>query len=689
MHAIAKLTPGEIAQKFLSDYNFQQAWLQVWKNKGCAGNDGETLVQFKANLETNLADLRNAIANSEYQPAPYKQILIPKGKEKYRELKVPSVRDRIAQQALLNILSPLIEPAFSACSFAYRPNLSYIQAVEKIAYWRDLGYQWVLDADIRQYFDEIDRARLLRELRKHIAHPGILCLIKAWITNRVATKNGLVATEKGIPQGAVISPLLANIYLDEFDRIIESWDVRLVRYADDFIILAKSKNRIKRAYTEVSSLLQAIALELHPQKTRITNFDGGFCFLGHGFIERAIFPVDKPKPNKKKTGKVEKAHITSQNFNPHLSKSLLKRETSDVSPMKVNKEELGDFQAAPQKNLWQTEMATIYLVEPGTSVYKQYQRFIIHVPEKDRLEIPIREVEKILIFGNINLSTPVISACLKSQISVLFLSTTAQYQGHLWSAEATNFNTEVLQLTRQQDKKFQFNVSQAIVYGKLSNSKQLLLRFNRKRKVAAVKQAISGITRDLEAITSVDNIDSLRGYEGISAARYFPALGDLIINPEFSFSQRNRQPPTDPVNSLLSFGYTLLFNNVLSLILAEGISPYLGNFHYGEHKKPYLAFDLMEEFRSPIVDSLVMRIISKSMLKKGNFEVSNSNSGVYLTNSGRRIFLKQFELQMNQKVSHPDIQSQVTYRHAIQLQVRRYKQSLFHSIPYQPFLRTA
>jgi CRISP-associated protein Cas1 len=122
--------------------------------------------------------------------------------------------------------------------------------------------------------------------------------------------------------------------------------------------------------------------------------------------------------------------------------------------------------------------------------------------------------------------------------------------------------------------------------------------------------------------------------------------------------------------------------------LAEGISPYWGNFHYGEHKKPYLAFDLMEEFRSPIVDSLILRIIGKSMLKKSDFEVSTSNNGVYLTDSGRRIFLRQFELQMNQKASHPDIQSQVTYRHIVQLQIRRYKQSLLHLTPYQPFLRT-
>ena len=124
-------------------------------------------------------------------------------------------------------------------------------------------------------------------------------------------------------------------------------------------------------------------------------------------------------------------------------------------------------------------------------------------------------------------------------------------------------------------------VCQAIVRGKLMNSRQLLLRLNRKRQVPDVAKAIAGINTDILAVDSVKNIDSLRGYEGIAAARYFPALGKLISNSAFSFSLRNRQPPTDPVNSLLSFGYTLLFNNVLSLIIAEGLSPYFGNFHYG------------------------------------------------------------------------------------------------------------
>jgi CRISP-associated protein Cas1 len=323
------------------------------------------------------------------------------------------------------------------------------------------------------------------------------------------------------------------------------------------------------------------------------------------------------------------------------------------------------------------------------ALFKENLRFIIHVPKKEKLEVPVREVERILLFGNINLSTPAIATCLESQINVLFLSPSGRYKGHLWSKEASNLNVELLQHQYHHNAHFQLNTSKAIVGGKLLNSKQLLLRLNRRREILAVQKAIAGIISDLQAVESVTDLDTLRGYEGVSAARYFPALGQLIVNDDFQFSHRHRQPPTDPINALLSFGYTLLFNNVLALIISEGLSPYFGNFHYGERKLPYLAFDLMEEFRSPIVDSLMISLINQSILKIEDFEQVVDSSGIYLTDKSRRKFLNRFETRMNDQTTHPVIQSQISYREAIQLQIRLYKRSLMSANSYEPFLRSA
>lgn len=199
--------------------------------------------------------------------------------------------------------------------------------------------------------------------------------------------------------------------------------------------------------------------------------------------------------------------------------------------------------------------------------------------------------------------------------------------------------------------------------------------------------AIERMEVDRGAVGKAGNLDAMRGHEGVAAARYFGALGQLITNSAFSLTERNRRPPKDPVNSLLSFGYTLLYNNVLSLILAEGLNPYLGNLHRSDRKETHLAFDLMEEFRSPVVDSLVITLVNKQALKPTDFTWFSKEGGTYLEEQGRRVFLKAFEARINEMIAHADVQEQVSYRRAIQLQIRRYKKCLLSGVPYEPFLR--
>lgn len=684
----SELDSTNLVDKFLTLDNFIQAFSNVAAKQGSPGVDDETINDFKQNLRANISQLKDDVANNRYQPLPCKQILITKNHGNFRELRVPTVRDRIVQHALLNVLNPVVEKHFSPVSFAYRPNLSYLDAVNEVIRWRDLNYRFVLDADITKFFDNINHQLLLRAVRKYVEHPGILCLIKSWISIGVLTKEKIVKSDKGIPQGAVISPLLANIYLDEFDKSFSDTNWKLVRYADDFLVLAQSLEEILAASAHVEKTLDSLELTLHPDKTLLTNFKEGFRFLGHGFLDNAIFPIES------NTTKSPATEVGSQPEEGGKKKSLQEQETettelealpTDFSPTKLAKK-------FTNRVIWSREMATIYLLEAGTTIYKDNQRFGIWIPDKNndnnRMEIPIREIERILIFGNIQLTTPVIQTCLDKKIIVLFLASSGQYKGHVWNLESTHLDNELVQVKRHGNVDFQLPVCQAIVRGKLMNSRQLLLRLNRKRQVPDVAKAIAGINQDILAVDGVKNLDSLRGYEGISAARYFPAFGKLISNSAFSFSLRNRQPPQDPVNSLLSFGYTLLFNNVLSLIIAEGLSPYFGNFHYGEERKPYLAFDLMEEFRSPIVDSFVLKLINLSSVKPKDFESVITTGGVYLKSGARKVFLEQFEQRMNESISHPDIQSQVCYRRAIQLQIRRYKRYLLHGEAYEPFWRT-
>ena len=186
-----------------------------------------------------------------------------------------------------------------------------------------------------------------------------------------------------------------------------------------------------------------------------------------------------------------------------------------------------------QRQAWNPHMATLYLLEQGTSLYRDYQRLIVHIPDRERLEIPIREIDKILIFGNIQLSTPVINSCLDAEIGIFFLSRSGQYQGHLWSAQKTHLHNELVQFERHHEPEFQLNMCRSIVMGKLMNSKRLLQPPNRKHKSPIVESAIVGISADLKATAVVGDINRIRGYEGIGAARYFGCLSQSITNSSF------------------------------------------------------------------------------------------------------------------------------------------------------------
>jgi CRISPR-associated protein Cas1 len=712
-----KLSPLQLTAIFSLEA-LHLAWKKVGSNKGCAGVDGENIAHFGKHTDRNLQKLHQALLTGTYRPMPLRRFTIPKQDGTQRILGIPTVRDRIIQQALLNALHPVLEQEFEPCSFAYRPGKSHKTAIRQIGYWRDRGYEWVLDADIVKYFDSIQHHRLFAEVEERIRPPdlilsrprfglrsAIFALLEAWVTAGILTPGGLVFPDKGIPQGAVVSPILANIYLDDFDEILMAAGVKLVRYADDFVVLAKREQDILRAQAEVAEVLDSMDLQLHPDKTQITNFDRGFRFLGHAFVGDLVVPTHKQTVPTLPTVEREDLYrliyadpVTQSSQVQQAMVAALKASHQPIPPplfvaLGYKVRQWKSITITSQEREWKPDMSTLYLVQQGTVLQKEQGRFVIsnratHQGDTTKpLEIPIREVEQILVFGNIQLSTAAISVCLEQQIPVIFLTQLGDYKGHLWSNEYCDLSLEAAQFGRRHDLNFQLAMAQQIVFGKVLNSKLTLLRLDRRRRVDGMRGKVLRLDQYLNAIQQSQDLNELRGHEGNAARLYFGALGQLISNPAFSLTGRNRRPPRDPVNSLLSFGYTLLFNNVMSLILAEGLNPYLGNLHRSDRKQPHLASDLTEEFRAPVVDSLVMALVNQKVLRPTDFTYPNEQGGVYLEEAGRRVFLKQFEERISSEVSHPAVQHKVSLRRAIQLQVQQYKRCLTDSVLYEPFIR--
>ena len=689
--------------------NFQRAWEQVAANQGCAGVDQQTIGQFAQQSSLYLTHLIHDLELGVYRPLPLRQLWIPKKSGGWRSLAVPTVRDRIVQQALLQILYPVLDPQFESCSFAYRPGRSHKLAVQRVDFLHRQGYEWLLDADIVHYFENVQHLRLLAEVQERLHEPKFLKLVEQWITAGILTPQGIVLPTRGVPQGAVISPILTNVYLDDFDESFAETRLKLVRFADDFVVMGQSEQQIITAKEQVAELLGHMGLELHPEKTRITNFARGFQFLGHRFVGNLVVETSKeekaqaPRP---KTHQASELHLVYADL-PSQSSLLQQAMLKKIEELKATQQPIPSplfvalgYRVREKKPVaivsteftWSAEMSTLYLVHQGSTLRKEQGRFVVE--GEQAVEIPIVEVERILVLGHVQLTTAAIETCLEEQIPVIFCSHSGDYKGHLWSAEFCDLEAEAAQFQRRQDEAFRFALAQQVILGKLANARHLLLRLNRKRQLADVVQGIEQLSQDQESVRGLEQIadqaatlDQLRGHEGAAAVRYFAALGQLINNEGFSLTGRTRRPPKDPVNALLSFGYTLLYNNVLSLILAEGLNPYLGNLHGSERKEAFLAFDLMEEFRSPIVDTLVMRLVNQKILRPTDFTWFNPEGGVYLADTARRVFLKYFEERISGYITHPDVTQPVSYRRVIQLQIQRYKRTLLEGIPYESFRR--
>ncbi len=280
--------------------NLCSAWQRVKNNHGCAGADGISITKFESELVINLTKLQRDLQNDAYAPFPLMQIQVAKPNGGIRTLAVPTVRDRIAQTAALQIIEPILEPEFEDCSFAYRKGRSVKKAVYQIKKYYEQGYKWVVDADIEAFFDNVEHSLIVRTVRDYILDERICQLIEKWIRAEVYDGESLRMLDKGLPQGSVISPILANLFLDELDEEIMECGFKIVRYSDDFIILCKSREKAEAAMQLTDEILEKMCLDLDDEDTSVTSFDNGFKFLGVIFVRSLIMtPFDKPKKERK------------------------------------------------------------------------------------------------------------------------------------------------------------------------------------------------------------------------------------------------------------------------------------------------------------------------------------------------------------------------------------------------------
>ena len=284
-----------LIDKIIPQRTLATAYYKVAANKGTAGVDHVTIPMFESHLEEELRTLSEALENGTYRPQAIRRHYIPKpGSQETRPLGIPTVRDRVVQTALRMALEPIFEKGFAEHSYGFRPGRGCKDALRRVDALLKAGYRYVVDADLKSYFDTIPHDRLMELVSRKVSDGRVLNLVAAFLKQGVLDGLREWTPETGSPQGAVISPLLSNIYLDPLDQMMAQAGYEMVRYADDFVILCRSPEEAAAALAQVQEWTASAGLTLHPTKTRIVNAaDDEFAFLGYRFTKGKKFPREK------------------------------------------------------------------------------------------------------------------------------------------------------------------------------------------------------------------------------------------------------------------------------------------------------------------------------------------------------------------------------------------------------------
>jgi len=275
-----------LIDKVVRPATLEAAWQRVARNKGAAGVDGQSVERFEHQAERYLLELHTELKAGTYRPSPVKRVEIPKADGKTRPLGIPTVKDRIVQAALKMVIEPIFEVQFRSGSFGFRPGRGCKDALREVDQLLKQGYTHVVDADLKGYFDTIPHDRLMALVEGSISDGRVLSLIESFLHQDIMTEAARWQPEAGTPQGAVLSPLLANLYLHPLDSLMEQSGYRMVRYADDFVILCASEAEAMAALRQVTAWVNANGLTLHPDKTKVCDCQQpgqGFDFLGYRF----------------------------------------------------------------------------------------------------------------------------------------------------------------------------------------------------------------------------------------------------------------------------------------------------------------------------------------------------------------------------------------------------------------------
>jgi CRISP-associated protein Cas1 len=325
-------------------------------------------------------------------------------------------------------------------------------------------------------------------------------------------------------------------------------------------------------------------------------------------------------------------------------------------------------------------MTTLYVREQGAGLRRSGKRLIVYKGDETLQAVRLRDLERVTLLGNIDVSASVVSALLEQGVETVFLSLGGRFRGRLTPAEGKNVFLRQAQFRRYDDETFRLRTAISIIDAKIRNARHVLQRYQRNHPAEGLAETIVRLEGSRERAARQTSIESLLGVEGDAARLYFAAFGTMLRS-ELTFSGRSRRPPRDPVNALLSFGYTLLTTELTGALAAQGLDPFVGVLHDLDYGRPSLALDVLEEFRQPVIDRLVLSVVNRGALKAEHFD-DRGEAGVLLNDAGRPRFLEFYHRTLETEFTERGEESPTTYRIILLRQAQRVRSAILGEADY-------
>jgi len=652
------------------------AWARVRGNRGAAGGDGESVAGFGRAFGVRIERLAAELRSGSYRPGPVRRVQVKKKSGGERTLAIPCVVDRVAQTAAALVLTPVLEPEMEDASHAYRAGRGVATAVARVSALQREGYGYVVDGDIRAYFDSVPHAPLLARLARSVADARLLDLVALWLDS--FDDDGI-----GIPQGSPLSPLLANLYLDEVDEAIETAGVRLVRYADDFVLLCRSEVKATGALARIAALLAERGLELNLEKSRVVSFQEGVRFLGHLFVRSLVFKQAEEAAQSEAEAAAALEQVSPPPGLPAVAPSRPLAPPAGGPAVDESGAAAADLRAAfgaAEAGRLAPIIAPLYVMEKGRRVALRNEAFVVLDGGAELLALPPGQVDRIEIGPAVDISTEAVRQAMAWNVPVAMLNGWGETVGSIEPRLTRRAGLHLAQAACVLDPERRLALARVLAAGRLRSQQKKLKKLNLTARNATADAIAAKLLKDADRCTVAKTVAEAMGFEGAATAQYWRGLAGLLRHG-WRLERRERRPPGDAVNAVISWLSAMVTRDVHALVLRRGLHPGFGILHGSADRHEGAVYDLVEEFRAPLAEGVAVALFNRRHLRAEHFF---EQDGVRLLGDGRSVVIRAYEAMVDQKRKSPRRGVWTSWRGLMEEQVDAYARHMLGQETYRP-----